>query len=113
MLEKRAMIKRDNVMKLFLSTLPLLASIFPLQANQYCECISTTISPAPNNKLMYIASCFVEGKKQPGLLESTTVDGQAQADKITASFMKTYNIKEGDCIQRLDGSMIRVHKEGQ
>ena len=113
MQEKRATIKRDKVMKFFLSILLLLASIFPLQANQYCECISTTTSLAPNNKWMYIASCFVGGKKQPGLLESTTVDSQAQADKITANFMQTYNIKEGDCIQRPDGSMIRVPKEGE
>jgi hypothetical protein len=97
-------------MKLFLSTLLLLASTFSLQANQYCECISTTISPAPNNQWMYIASCFVDGKKQPELLENTTVDSQAKADIITANFMQTYNIKEGDCIQRPDGSMIRIHK---
>ena len=107
------MIKRDKVMKLFLSTLLLLTSMAPLKANQYCECISTITSPAPNNKLMYIASCFVDGKKQPNLLESTTVDSQAQANKITANFMQTYNIKEGDCIQRPDGSMIRVHKESE
>ena len=112
MQEKRATIKRDKVMKLFLSTLLLLASPLSLQANQYCECISTITSPAPNNKWMYVASCFVNGKKQPGLLENTTLDSQAQADKITANFMQTYNIKEGDCIQRPDGSMVRTHKEG-
>ncbi len=107
------MIKRDKGMKFFLSILLLLTSMSLLHANLYCECISTTTSLAPNNKWMYIASCFVDGKKQPGLLESTTVDSQAQADKITTNFMQTYNIKEGDCIQRPDGSMIRVHKEGQ
>jgi hypothetical protein len=110
MREKRVTIKKDKVMKFSLSILLLLASIFPLQANQYCECISTTVSPAPNNKWMYIASCFVDGRKQPGLLESTTVDSEAQADEITANFMQTYNIKEGDCIQRPDGSMIHIHK---
>ncbi|MBX9786814.1 MAG: hypothetical protein K2Y08_05710 [Alphaproteobacteria bacterium] len=97
-------------MKLFLNTLLLLASMLPLKANQYCECISTIISPAPNNKLMYTANCFVDGKKKAELLESTIVDNQAEADKATASFMQTYNIKEGDCVKRPDGSMVRVHQ---
>ncbi|MBX9621489.1 MAG: hypothetical protein K2X28_05630 [Alphaproteobacteria bacterium] len=97
-------------MKLCLSTLFLLTSTFPLQANPYCECISRTTSPAPNNEWMVIASCFVDGKKQPVLLENTIVASHAEADEITTNLMQTYNIKEGDCIQLPDGSMIRVHK---
>lgn len=110
MQEKRATIKRDKVVKLFLSLFLFIGSLSPLQANQYCHCISATTSPAPNNQLMYIASCYRSGQQQPTLLTSTTVASQAEADAMTAKIMQTYNIKENDCVKRPDGTMVLVPK---
>jgi len=106
MQEKRVTIQRDKIMRFFLSLLLLTGSLSSLQANQYCPCVSATTSRAPNNQLMYVASCHHGGKQPPTLLTSTTVANQAEADAMTAKMMQTYNIKEGDCLSLPDGTMI-------
>ena len=97
-------------MRFFLSLLLLAGSLSSLKASQYCHCISATTSPAPNNKLMYVARCYHDGKQQATLLTNTTVANQAEADAMTAKMMQPYGIKENDCVSLPDGTMIRVPK---
>ncbi len=75
-----------------------------LKANQTCHCISGTTFATPNGQYNYVAKCWVDGRENQ-ILEETTVPTLAEAEKKTSTFMQHYNISPSACVPYPDGSM--------
>lgn len=81
-----------------------IGSFGALEANEYCQCLKVTKTPAPTSNLKrYSIQCYVDGK-----LTQTVEQGIANFGEIQSKiehYMHFFGIKHGDCIQYPKGMM--------